>query len=243
MIREKHWWNKPKGGEGGNGTETGPSVPVSALKGIKDKARAAGKREALTEMDAMARAAGFKSHADFVVKTARAAVTADDDDETPPPKRGSGGGRGQRRDGSAEADRRIAEAEERIQRDRALLELEGTAIRQGIDPEHADYAVAALSKHVTKLSRDEATKLDAGSWFASLRAKNPHLFITAAVAPAGDDVAVADKVLAERGATTTSGGGKDAPPKTETKPKTSEPGPDAMADDATWEAFKRQYGI
>lgn len=176
-------------------------IPHSAMKRIRDEERAAGKTEAL---DALAKEAGYDSHADFVSALARLKAPAPqqqapvkpepkaDDQELTPDQvakmkdsrreqsryerqlEKTLGERNRYAQSATEWQRKAREAQQEVDAVRAEMHLRTVAASVGV--QDIDYAITLMSREIEKMSPADAEKFDEKAYFEGLRQNKPLLF-------------------------------------------------------------------
>jgi hypothetical protein len=179
------------------------TLPSAALKTIKDEARAKGRREALDELDEVARAAGFESHADALKKlgeinkrpATQPAPTkpAPTQETTTMPKKDQQPQNGKAADPKAAREaQRLADERTKIRKDWKASERRNRELKRQLDAKEAekdliiemtqvglqdlDYGMRLLTRELAGKSEEEISKYDRKAFFEKLRADKPYLF-------------------------------------------------------------------
>jgi hypothetical protein len=186
--------DETKGSEGKDVT-----LPQSSLKKIKDESRDKGRREALAELDEVARAAGFESHADALKKLgeinkrpaaqpaptqpAPTQETTMAKNKQPDPKAN---------DKAAREAQRLADERTKIRKDWKASERKNRDLKRQLDAKEAekdliiemtqvglqdlDYGMRLLTRELAGKSEEEISKYDRKAFFEKLRTEKPYLF-------------------------------------------------------------------
>lgn len=185
---------EPKGGEGKDVT-----LPTDAIKKIKEDARDKGRREALTELDAAAVAAGFANHAEAVkylgdLKKAPAPAAT-----TTPPKPPENTTMAKqpkqpdpKADKAAKDAAKHAEERQRLHKDWKASKRKERELKRQLDAQVAekdlaiemmrygvqdiDYGMRLLTRELAGKSEEEISKFDRKAYFEKLRGEKPYLF-------------------------------------------------------------------
>lgn len=179
-------------------------MPTAAVGRMKQEQRQLGRKEAQTELEAKAKAAGFSS-VDEMITAAQASKSGGG--QRQPGGNGNGGngqrnGNGNRDRGNGQqaqpqngnrrvdhktqqnvdrerrqrivAERKAKEAQSERDAESARFSLERSAWGKGI--RDTDYAITLLTRHVENLSDEELGKFDEGTYFDGLRKTHAYLF-------------------------------------------------------------------
>jgi hypothetical protein len=178
-------------------------LPSNALGRIKNEARERGKKEALSELDAQAKAAGYSSFAEALGTIKGLSAARPSNDQKPKQKaprqenqerteqRQTQGKRSDERVWNREKDKysRLLEQERRARQDearrrrdlqrqldasQAKAELEKAAIQCGV--KDVDYAVALLLRNLEGKDETALSAFDESKFFEGLRGSHPYLF-------------------------------------------------------------------
>lgn len=166
------------------------SMPTDVIAKIRQEEREKGKRKALKELEARAKALGFSSlEAMEQAAAKRSARPAAQSPQTATPESQPAPQVSTRADKeklrleqerialrrqAAQADKRRREAQREVDKMRAEMTLREAAIRSGVVD--ADYALHVLRTDLARRSPEELSSFDEDAFFADLRSKKPHLF-------------------------------------------------------------------
>ena len=209
----------PQGGQPGGVQQ----IKHSDFKRIKDEQRARGRREALEDLDAQARAAGFESHADALKALAGlkkkpsqpAATTQIQGAPTMPPKptqknntqdadklradklRADEDRAAERKRWKME-NRRNRELQAQLQAKDAEIELREECYRAGV--KDVDYVIRLLTRELAGKSQEEINAYDRKAFYEKTRREQPYLFgetvVAATTGTGGEQTKTGDQAQA-----------------------------------------------